>query len=300
VKYGQHGQDVTEVQQALIDEGFRLPKYGADGHLGDETWDALERYAKAECNGWSPSVPQNVIDSLHEQPAPPAPMPTPPPPDSGVAIVDLRHEQSQPAPKSKVANGATVLRTPHTVTGICIHQTACTYGVSQNQINAAGGDRALALHRRALNVACHAMAFMDGSLVLTNEMESYIYHGNGLNSFTLGLEVEGRYPGLVNDPENTTWGGDPTPLTEQTIRAAREGVRQLVQLGNDAGMPVTHIYTHRQSSETRRSDCGEGLWRAVVTDYAVAKLGLIIAPAFTVGSGEPVPQEWDAAGVGRY
>ena len=298
MKYNDQGDDVRQVQAALISKGYALPKYGADGHLGDETWSALEGYSKASGLGWTPSVPAATLEALLA--SPPSPSPTPPPPSPTVEIVDLRHEQSNPAPKSKVANGSTVQRAPETVTGICIHQTACTYGVSKQQVEAAGGDRALALHRRALNVACHAMAFTDGSVVLTNELTSYIQHGNNLNSFTVGLEVEGRYPGLLNDPERTTWGGDPTPLTEETIAAAREAVRQLVVLGADYGMRITHLYTHRQSSETRRSDCGEGLWRAVVLDYAVPVLGLKTTPSFSIGSGKPVPREWDPAGVGSY
>ena len=217
-----------------------------------------------------------------------------------VEPLDLRHEQTDPAPKSKVINGKTVLRAPHTVTGIVLHQTACTYGVSQQQIQAAGGDRDLALHRRALNVACHAMAFMDGCLVLTNDVESYIYHGNSFNSYTLGLEVEGRYPGLDNEPDKTTWGGDPTPLTEKTITAAREGIRKLVEMGRLAGMPITDIFAHRQSSATRRSDPGEALWRAVVLDYAVPVLGLIPHQGVTLSDGMPVPKEWDPNGVGSY
>tara|TARA_R110002049_G_scaffold217647_5_gene389079 strand:- start:24 stop:926 length:903 start_codon:yes stop_codon:yes gene_type:complete len=300
MRYGNKGDDVSRVQRMLMERGFRLPKYGADGHLGDETWEALEQYSKSELSVWDPEVPAGVIESLEDPIHIITPGPDIPDPESAVPVLDLRSEQTDPSPKSKVVNGHTVLRAPQTVTGITLHQTACTYGVSQNQIDAAGGDRQLALHRRALGVACHAMAFMDGTLVLTNPVERYIYHGNGLNSFTLGLEVEGRYPGLTNEPDKTTWGGDPTPLTGATVAAAQEGVRKLVELGRRAGMPITHIYAHRQSSETRRSDPGEGLWRHVVLDYAVPVLGLKAAQGVTVGTGEPVPEQWDPDGVGNY
>ena len=302
MRYNDKGDAVLTVQHQLLQRGYSLPKYGADGHLGDETWGALELYAKTEVgrSSWNPEVPGEVLERLGAAPVPPAPEPITPGPDAVVETVDLRHEQTDPAPKSKVINGKTVLRAPHTVTGIVLHQTACTYGVSQQQIQAAGGDRDLALHRRALNVACHAMAFMDGCLVLTNEVESYIYHGNSFNSYTLGLEVEGRYPGLDNEPDKTTWGGDPTPLTEKTITAAREGIRKLVEMGRDVGMPITDIFSHRQSSATRRSDCGESLWRAVVLDFAVPVLGLIPHQGVTHNDGMPIPKEWDPNGVGQY
>ena len=300
MNYGDKGEDVAELQRALMKRGYKLPRYSDDGHLGDETWSALEQYSKAELGVWDPEVPGGVVESLQDPINPITPLPDPPDPGSKVPVLDLRSEQTDPAPKSKVVNGRTVMRAPHTITGITLHQTACTYGVSQNQINAAGGDRELALHRRALGVACHAMAFMDGTLVLTNDVERYIYHGNGLNSFTLGLEVEGRYPGLTNEPDKTTWGGDPTPLTGATVAAAQEGVRKLVELGRQAGCPITHIYAHRQSSETRTSDPSEALWRHVVLDYAVPVLGLKAVQSFTVGTGKTIPVEWDPNGVGNY
>lgn len=300
MKYGDRGAGVKSLQRILIKRGYRMPVYGADGVLGEETWDALQQYATAELGQWEPEVPPGVVESLENVPTPTAPDTITPTPSSVVETIDLSGEQTDPAPKSKVVSGRTVLRAPHTVTGIVLHQTATAYGVSPQQVAAANGDRALALHRRALNVACHAMAFMDGCLVLTNDVLRYVYHGNGFNRSTLGLEVEGRYPGLVNSPDTTTWGGEPNELTEATIRAAREGVRKLLELGRDAGMPITHIFAHRQSSGNRRSDPGEGLWRAVVTDYAVPVLGLKTEPTLVLGSGKPVPVEWDTYGSGHY
>ena len=300
MRYGDKGADVKALQESLLSRGYRLPRYSADGHLGEETWGALEQYAKSELGVWDPEVPAGIEESFGSVPIPPAPDPITPPAESVVEVIDLRGEQTDPAPKSKVVSGSTVQRAPHTVTGIVLHQTGCTYGVSSQQVAAAGGDRALALHRRALNVACHAMAFRDGCVVLTNPVESYIYHGNGFNRYTLGAEIAGIYPGMVNDPQGTTWGGEPTELTPETIAAAREAVRQLLEMGRDVGMPITHIFTHRQSSDTRRSDCGEGLWRAVVTDYAVPVLGLKTEPSLVVGSGSPVPVEWDTYGSGHY
>lgn len=302
MRYGDKGEQVKTVQSQLLRLGYELPVYGADGHLGDETWSALELYAKAQLGkaSWNPAVPPSVLEALGASNVPPAPEPIEPGDDLGATVLDLRAEQSDPSPKSKVVSGRTVLRAPQTVTGIVLHQTACTYGVSEQQIQAAGGDRELALHRRGLNVACHAIAFRDGCVVLTNDLRRYIYHGNSFNAYTLGLEVEGLYPGLVNEPDKTTWGGNPTELTDRTIAAAREGVRQLVMLGREAGMPITDIYAHRQSSATRRSDPGEALWRAVVLDYAVPVLGLTPQQGIRLSDGRPVCREWDPNGVGSY
>ena len=301
MRYGDKGSEVKKVQESLVEKGYALPRYGADGHLGDETWESVHRYAKDQGLRWDPSIDDEIIDSILEEETPVEPdLPPVPPSDLGAEIVDLRSEQAVPSPKSKVVSGRTVSRNPKSVTGIVLHQTACTYGVSQNQINAAGGDKDLALQRRALGVACHAMAFRKGWVVWSNPLDLYIYHGNGFNSYTLGLEVEGRYPGLTNSPDSTTWGGDPTPLTQEIIDAARAGVALLLSEGRKMGMPIEYIYAHRQSSDTRRSDPGEGLWRDVVLGYAIPVLGLKTKPAESIGSGMAIPVDWDPDGRGKY
>ena len=235
---------------------------------------------------WDPEAPGGVIESLQDPINPITPLPDPSDPEQG-ASARPAPEQTDPAPKSKVVNGHTVMRAPHTITGNTLHQTACTYGVSQNQPTQQAVTE-LALHRRALGVACHAMAFMDGTLVLTNDVERYIYHGNGLNSLPLGRS-RGSLPRADKRARQNQWGGDPTPPTGATVAAAQ---RVFASWWSVRLAAPSHIYAHRQSSETRRSDPGEGLWRHVVLDYAVPVLGLKAVQSFTVGSGEPIPVEW--------
>lgn len=233
-------------------------------------------------------------------------------PSSQIRFYDLRSEQKRKAPKTRVRSGATIQRDPRDIDGVVIHQTATPFGVSKRQLRLAGGDRELALARRALNVACHAMAFQGGFYVLANELTSYVYHGHALNARSLGLEIDGRYPGILDDPDTvpdeadkSTWGGDPMVLAPQTIAAAREALRTLVEQGRRAGMPIRYVWAHRQSSPMRRSDPGEEIWRHVVLDYAVPELGLETQPGETWteddGEGLPVPRDWDpSAGVGGY
>jgi peptidoglycan hydrolase-like protein with peptidoglycan-binding domain len=52
---------VRELQQRLIAAGYPLPKYGADGVLGSETWSALQRYAGDSQLRWDPEVPPAVV-----------------------------------------------------------------------------------------------------------------------------------------------------------------------------------------------------------------------------------------------
>lgn len=298
MRYGDKGTDVERLQQALIDRGYQLPEYGADGHLGDETWDAIQRFSRDMGLGWAPEVPLGTMSELLKKPAPPVVVPPPATFVPSVPFIDLRDAQKDPHPKSKIQGRRTVRRSPSAITGVTIHQTAVKFSVTKAQIVSAGNDRRMALARRALNVACHAMAFHDGFFVAAAPLDWYIYHGNGFNAADLGLEVDGLYPGLKG---GRTWNGDPaTALTDESIAAAREALRWLVETGRRAGMPIEWIHAHRQSSATRRSDPGQELWQALVLDYAKPVLGLKTRPAYVLGDGRPVPVEWDPEGVGRY
>lgn len=287
MNYGDKGEQVKEIQKTLIAAGYSLPKYGADGQLGDETWIALQSYAKDHKLTWTPTVPQGVIDALTVQ---------------RVDVFNLTSMQANPPAdpsKYKIVNGKVAVRAPATVTGIVLHQTAVWYSVSQAQINDAGGDKHLALHKRSLNVACHLIAFdgkgagLDcGHAVWPNPLEWYVYHANTANDLSLGIECEGDYPGLVS-------AGCVMP-SDRLIRAARDAVRFAVEQGRAQGMKIQYIWAHRQSNASRRADPGEALWKEVVVNYAVPVLGLKTETARVWGDGRPVPLEWDPNGVGKY
>lgn len=224
---------------------------------------------------------------------------------------DLRAEQDFAYPggkkKARIRRGQPVRRDPKKVDGIVIHQTAVEFGVSAGQVRRSGGDRELALARRGLDVACHAIAFRSGIYVAGHDLEIHVNHGNALNATTLGLEIDGRYPGLEDDPDtvarediSTTWGGKPTELVERTIATGRAALRYLVDEGRALGMPIRKIYAHRQSSLTRRSDPGQGIWREVVLDFGVPELGLTVYPSVIVRQGYKIPAIWDPDGVGDY
>jgi hypothetical protein len=222
---------------------------------------------------------------------------------------DLRLDRKPEKPKVKLVRGQPVWREPSKVDAIVIHQTAAAYGASAAQVKAAGGDRELALARRALRVACHAMAFRGGFYVAAAPLRWYVQHGNGLNAQSLGLEIDGLYSGLEDDPEtfprredrDTTWSaGAPCVLTETTIEAAREALRWLVETGRAEGMPIEYVYAHRQSSATRRSDPGAAIWREIVEAYAIPVLGLRSERGRTWGDGRAIPVEWSPAGEGAY
>lgn len=214
-----------------------------------------------------------------------------------ISFLDLRAEQADPfTPKgsppkspSKVVKGKTLRRDPSTITGVTVHQTACVFGPE--------ADRAKA-HRRAIGIPAHAVAFRDGVIALPCDLDWYVYTSNGLNATTLGLEVEGIYPGR---PGGDAWGkAAATPLDELARDTARAALRYLVEEGRARGMPIRNVYAHRQSNGQKPSDPGWEIWRSVVLEYGVPVLGLITQNATTLDDGKPIPREWDPASTARY
>ncbi|MEM7151548.1 MAG: N-acetylmuramoyl-L-alanine amidase [Myxococcota bacterium] len=215
-----------------------------------------------------------------------------------VKIYDLRSEQKDPHRDSKQRNGKTSRRDVSKIDSIVIHQTGVKFGAAQYQIDAAGGDRELALARRSLTVACHVMAFHDGFVAWPTELSWYIYHANKLNGGSLGIEIDGNYPGLVGGQTNN--GKEATEVTDAVVTAAQRGVKLLYEEGKKLGCPIQYIFAHRQSSGSRRADPGEALWRRVVLDYAIPVLGLEPRRDFTIDKGRTVPKDWDPDGTGSY
>jgi len=305
MKFNDKGPDVIEMQEWLEAEGYDLPKYGVDGHFGKETQAALNAFEKDKglaLTAKGQHVPEATLKAMGwDAPEDPEIPSVPPASISSVKVYDLRHESWDKRNQKKFkrrSGGGPVVRDPSHVTGITIHQTAVPYGVKEYQIHAAGGDEELALARRSLQVACHVMAFRGGFIAVPNDLRWYVYHGNGFNSFELGIEIDGRYPGVIG---GKTWNGKPaSKVTEDLVRAACAGIEFLVIEGRKMGMPIEYIHAHRQSSATRRDDPGEELWKDVVLDFCVPVLGLKTEPARTLKDGRPVPTEWDSNGVGSY
>lgn len=218
-----------------------------------------------------------------------------------ITFLDLRSEQTDPFPSkksssgeiiatSKIVKGKTAVRSVDQITGIVLHQTACTFGPSNDPAKK---------HRRALNIPAHAVAFADGTFVCPADLRWYLYTSNGFNGTTLGLEVEGKYAGVEGNAK-TCWGGDCTTPTDLTVETARAAIKWLYDEGRKLRMPLRVVYSHRQSNGQKPSDPGEALWKRVVLEYAVPVLGMSTAPIRTIGDGKPIPREWDSSSTARY
>lgn len=224
---------------------------------------------------------------------------------SDVTVHDLTAMQPHQAPNAARHNGGTLRRDPKTITGLVVHQTAITYGVARYQVDAADGDVDEAQRRRALNVRAHTVAFREGWVVHAHHILSHVYHATVANECSVGLEIEGLYPGLRDIPETapqedelTTWGKrEADELDERTIVTARVALTSLVERALEAGAPLEYVWAHRQVSRNRRADPGEGIWREVV-EVMAPKLGLQLDYDRTWKDGRPIPRAW--SGVGRH
>jgi hypothetical protein len=213
---------------------------------------------------------------------------------TGVRVYDLRDEADLAHPKSRIRGGRTVQRNPADVDAIVLHQAGVDFADRATELETA---------RRALGVACHAMAF-EGFVALPAPLRHYMHHADRLCSRALGLEVDGLYPGIKG---RAIKGKTATVLTDAIVNAARVAAELLVELGRAEGMPIRYLYAHRQTDSWRRPDPGQELWEAVVLDYAVPVLGLETRPLETFAHpkgptrrGWPVPLAWDPAGKGPY
>jgi hypothetical protein len=175
------------------------------------------------------------------------------------------------------------------------------------KVRGSKGEAVSGKHMRALNVASNITVFTTGVAVVANPLDYYVYHGNGFNLTDYSIEVEGTYPGIKGDKSTMAGSATMMSLSQVTLDAIKEALSFLYEEGRKAGSPLEWINAHRQSSDSRRSDPGEEIWKEAVLGYAVPHLRLkvrndLILPASNPknGPGRPIPTAWDPASSNRY
>ncbi len=91
LRQGASGPAVTAIQQALIDAGFPLPQFGADGSFGTETKNALKDFQRASSlvdDGIVGPSTMSALDALYSGGAPALPpaIPVTPPPTTAPTV----------------------------------------------------------------------------------------------------------------------------------------------------------------------------------------------------------------------
>jgi hypothetical protein len=213
---------------------------------------------------------------------------------AGVTLVDWRSQadyRGLMAGNGKSARalfraGKVVMRPPADVVGIMWHVTACLFGVSPAAVREAGGDAKLARDRRALRIPAHATVFRDGHVVVPFDLLAYLWHGNGGNAASLGVEIE----------------SDDGSITPEQVIACRWLARWFVAEARKVGATIRETWAHRQTNGIKPNDPGPVVWREVAIPSS-EELGLTRTIRGLPGStpavkhGLPIPLAWDPLGT---
>jgi N-acetyl-anhydromuramyl-L-alanine amidase AmpD len=281
LKRGDKDNEVKKLQQALIELGYSLPRWGADGDLGAESIEALARLMRAHGKKFDDddnTVTNKELEFVFGlQNALKKPLASPVAADM---FFDLRSQASREHVYAK--------RSWKAVTGVCLHQTACVLGERPQRWNTVG---------------CHVGITRSGKVIWLHDFEEVVVHGHGWNAQTVGIEIDGTYAGIEGNLK-TFWrpkddpNRKPQSPTPQAIEAVKATVRWIcAEVARHDGK-VKVLVAHRQSSKNRQSDPGSALWQAVALPLH-KELGLTDGgKGFKLGTGYPIPEAWNPAYTG--
>jgi N-acetyl-anhydromuramyl-L-alanine amidase AmpD len=281
---GDKGPAVRRLQNQLLGLGYALPRFGADGALGDETIFAVEQFRRDRGLGEFPDdLPTTVSDAAiaaidsasNVGVAPPA------------GFVDATEGHKHAAQSS-----AKPWRQWGEITGITLHQTAGLFGEKKS---------------RWQTVAAHVGITRAGKIFQMYAFTEVVNHANRLNSADVGIEIDGWYEGIEGKPK-TLWQPpkgpkrEPMQPTLKQVEACRAAVGWICDVVAANGGHVRFIHAHRQASASRQGDPGSRLWKDVgiwaqenlsLTDAGMVNGKLVPGEQFTIGSGLKIPRDWD-------
>lgn len=149
----------------------------------------------------------------------------------------------------------------------------------------------MALHQRFWKVPYHWVALLNGDVLHNNDITRYTFHGNGGNHLLIGVSLEGNFPGLEASRTKKHHGYD-----EHTILTGRAALELGTLHSRELGAPVEWLYAHRQYTDGRLGDPGEGWWREIGLPTC-SKVHLKRNVTFSHGTGNQIPREWDPDGL---
>ena len=150
------------------------------------------------------------------------------------------------------------------------------------------------------HIECHwVVELEDEKAYLMHDLDKRLWHAHRFNGRSVGIEVEGYYLGVEDNPR-TFWrpkeepGRMPMTLTAGMRAAIVAAIGATVDMVAAAGGKIEYIGAHRQSYGNKRSDPGEAIWQVAL--LCQKALGLKEAP--TLLRGRPIPESWDARNKG--
>lgn len=158
-----------------------------------------------------------------------------------------------------------------------------------------------------LNVPAHCGVSNAGVVVLLNDPNKIMNHGHTpANSFSIGIEISCREPGVVGDPRSfwvsnkeknkgKTFDDLFVPFEDFQVPACFYLIEYYIDLVAENGGEIKYIMPHRSGHSSRTSDPGEAIWKKVAIP-AMALFDLKLKGP--VGSGTPIPTIWDPDQIG--
>ena len=176
------------------------------------------------------------------------------------------------------------------ITGITWHQTAVQMGERPGRYDSMGA---------------HIAITQQGKVIWVHDFDKIVYHANGFNNRTIGIEVVGAFPGITGDlSRRSFWRPKerpnmrPTKLTDECVQACHDTSKWIVEMVKRHGGKLKFMLAHRQSSGTRRNDPGEEIWQRCVMPMMKKYKLTHGGKSFKIDKGRPIPENWDEKQVG--
>lgn len=265
-----HGPAVKRVQELLLDCGHELD---VDGVYGPATSIAVIQFQRDNnllsdgiCGPKTLGVLLDGADGPVEC-------------DTYQPIIDIRDTHNRPRLYARQ-------RTWDEISGVTLHQTGC--GMPRNPL-------------RWGRLNAHIGLTQEGQVIIVNDPTAMIWHAQGLSKSTIGIEIEGNYPGLCGR-KNTLWrgGGGPHGLNSDMLTAAGYLFEWLQNAFSEHNENWDFIHAHRQSANSRIADPGQEIWKKIAIPWIQETGATDGGEHFRLGGGRTVPREWDSYRKQRY
>ncbi len=293
LRWGVKSEDTRSLQSALEYLGYSLPKYGIDGYLGTELENAVDEFC--DDHGQDPREIWSLDDG--------APNAMDLSGDFAAGVCQMAEDVEGVMQRYSVADerGSSVAanvrgsRAYPDIDTVVLHQCGVWMSDTPKRFRRLRAHMGVLRDGHCLFNAATETETRGPTIVLVHDLNAYLWHANGLNKQSVGIEVNGHYLGTTRHVGRP--GRESGPPGHQ-LESTRESVRFVCDMVKAHGGQIRNILPHRVASMTRRSDPGEVIWGAVGL-WAQTELGLSDGgPGFEAG-GRPIPEEWDPRYAGE-
>jgi len=275
---GAKGPRIIALQQQILAlNPLALPRFGADGWLGDECFHALSILLDDDQIEEMEVVTQAHLDALDKLLAASRA-------GAGqVVYVDRRSFASVVERKGK--------RT-RTEYDLCWHQTDCEMGEKPARYD---------------GVPVHFIVTSGGQVIQLHDVEERLNAAHNLNGTTISIEVEGHFEGIEGDTSDASYpdyhkdaGRHPQIIPDIQVRAAKRCVEIIIEQLAARKAKLKRQVTHRQGIRgKRRRDAGGVVCRRIIHPIAAQYL-IPFDWAYTAGNGEQAPKDWHPESTAKY